>query len=260
MTNTEMDEAATGDRDFVASLEKGLAVIEAFDASRPRLTLTEVAKLTGITRATARRCLLTLAATGYLSFDGKYFQPTPRMLRLGHTYMKAAGLPQIAEPFLKAARDELGESVSLAIYANGHSLFVARAQAEQIVMVGIAVGTRLPAYSCATGRVLLAALPPAALADYLKHCKPEARTPKTLVDRSAIRKAIEAVRATHYASTDEELSMGMVSLATPVINAAGEIVAAISVSAFTARVTLKELVKEFLPVVRKQAVQLGRAL
>jgi IclR family transcriptional regulator, pca regulon regulatory protein len=241
-------------------LSKGLAVIEAFGESHAPMTVSIVARIAQLHRATARRCLLTLAQTGYLSFDGKYFRPTPRMLRLGQTYMKTAGLPQIAEPFLKAARDELGESVSLAIYDNGNSLFVARAQAEQIVMVGIAVGTRLPAYSCATGRVLLAALSPAALTDYLKHCKPEARTAKTLVDRPAIRKAIEAVRTTRFAITDEELSMGMLSLATPVTNAAGEIVAAISVSAFTARVTLKELVKGFLPVLRKQAEQLGRAL
>lgn len=241
-------------------LAKGLAIIEAFGENHTQMTVSTAARMTGLHRATARRCLLTLTDAGYLSFDGKYFHPTPRMLRLGQTYMNAAGLPQIAEPFLKAARDELRESVSLAIYENGNSLFVARAQAEQIVMIGIGVGTRLPAYTCATGRVLLTTLTPAALTDYLKQCKPEARTAKTLVDLAAIRKAIESVATTRYAITDEELSLGMVSLATPVINAAGEIIAAMSVSAFTARITLKEMIKTFLPVLVRQAERLGRAL
>jgi IclR family pca regulon transcriptional regulator len=255
-TSSGAERAAEG----MQGLAKGIAVIEAFSEKNPQMTVARVARLTNLHRATARRCLLTLAEGGYLSFDGKYFQPTPRMLRLGQTYMRAAALPQLAEPFLKIARDELGESTSLAIYENGTSLFVARAQADQIVTIGMGLGTRLPAYSCATGRVLLSGLTPSALADYLKHCKPEARTPRTLTDRAAIRKAIEAVTDTNYAATDEELAIGMVSMATPVRNVTGEIVAAMSISAFSARITIKEMVKTFLPVLAQQAERLGRAL
>jgi IclR family pca regulon transcriptional regulator len=241
-------------------LAKGIAVIEAFNENNPQMTVARVARITNLHRATARRCLLTLAESGYLSYDGKYFQPTPRMLRLGQTYMKAAPLPQIAEPFLRSARDELGESTSLAIYENGSSLFIARAQAEHIVTIGVGVGSRLPAYGCATGRVLLSGLTQGALTDYLKNCKPQARTPKTLTDRAAIRKAIEAVKDTNYVVTDEELEIGMRSIATPVRNSTGEIVAAMSASAFTARITIKEMVKTFLPVLAQQAERLGRAL
>jgi IclR family pca regulon transcriptional regulator len=241
-------------------LAKGLAIIEAFGEDNPQLTVASAARITQLHRATARRCLLTLTESGYLSYDGKYFRPTPRMLRLGQAYMKALPLPQIAQPFLKSAREELGESTSLAIYENGTAFFVARSESDHIVTVGINIGSRLPAHSCATGRVLLSGLTPTELTDYLKTCKPTARTHKTITERAALRKVVEAVKETNYAVTDEEIEIGMRSMATPVRNSSGEIVAAMSVSAFSARITIKEMVKTFLPVLAQQAQRLGRAL
>jgi IclR family pca regulon transcriptional regulator len=241
-------------------LAKGLAIIEAFSDDNPQLTVASAARIADLHRATARRCLLTLTESGYLHYDGKYFRPTPRMLRLGQAYMKTLPLPQLAQPFLISACEQLGESTSLAIYESGFSFFVARSEADHIVTVGINIGSRLPAHSCATGRVLLSGLSPTALTEYLKNCKPVARTTKTITERPLLRKLIDAVRVTNYAVTDEEIEIGMRSMATPVRNSAGEVVAAMSVSAFSARTTIKEMVKTFLPVLARQAEQLGRAL
>src|SRR6201987_3823657 len=139
----------------MGGLAKGLAIIEAFSPRRTRLTVTEAAQSSGTSRASARRCLLTLTALGYLEFDGKYFRPQPRLLALGAAYLGTRSLSQIAQPFLTAARDELHESISLAVLDNDVALFVARAEAERLVTTGISIGTRIDLYCSATGRGLL---------------------------------------------------------------------------------------------------------
>lgn len=244
----------------MAGLAKGLAVIEAFGESCTQLTVADAARETGVTRASARRCLLTLTDLGYLTYDGKYFRPTPRMLRLGTSYLESAPLPLLAQPHLIAAREELAESVSLAVLEDGWSMFVARAEAPRIVSTGVRLGARLPAYACATGRVLLMDLDEDALNAYLDKCRPERRTPKTLTDVSAIKVRIEEERVDAVAFTDEELELGMRSMAVPVKNAQGRTMAALSVSVFTARATLEDMRRGFLPVLRDHADKIGRLL
>jgi IclR family pca regulon transcriptional regulator len=244
----------------MSSLVKGLSVIEAFYEQGTKMTIAEVARATGMNRATARRCLHTLAECGYLRFGGKLFEPTPRMLRLGSSYNKVATLPRIAQPFLDATRDLLDESVSLTVLQDGCSAFIARAEANNIINIGLALGTCIPAYSCATGRVLLSAYPVDALGEYLERCEPIARTPNTMIDCSAIRRSIEAVRSQNYSITDEELELGMRSIAIPIRTADGEIVAAISASTLTMRKTVEEMVSEFYPILSQTAEKLGQAL
>lgn len=244
----------------MAGLAKGLAVIEAFGESGRQLTVADAARATGLTRATARRCLLTLTDLGYVTYDGKYFRPTPRMLRLGTSYLESAPLPQLAQPHLTAAREELAESVSLAVLEDGWAMFVARAEAPRIVSTGVRLGARLPAYACATGRVLLADLSEDALNAYLDECQPKRRTPKTLTDVSAIKVRIDEARMDAVAFTDEELELGMRSMAIPVNNVQGRTIAALSVSVFTARATLEDMRRHFLPVLREHANKIGRLL
>ncbi|BCL23964.1 IclR family transcriptional regulator domain-containing protein [Streptomyces tuirus] len=244
----------------MAGLAKGLAVIETFGRSRTQLTVSEAAQATGLTRATARRCLLTLTELGYLAHDGKHFRPTPRMARLGGSYTRTDPLPRLAQPHLVSAREALGESVSLAVLDDGAAVFVARAETERVVSAGVQVGTRLAAYSSATGRVLLAALPDAELGAYLAGCRPQARTPKSLVDVEEIRRQVLAVREGAAAVTDEELELGMRSMATPVRDAQGDIRAALSVSAFTARISMEDMREQFLPVLEDHAERIGRML
>lgn len=247
-------------QEAMAGLAKGLAIIEAFDANHPRLTLAEAARLTGLTRATARRCLLTLVELGYLSHDGKFFQPAPRLVHLGYAYLGADPLPQTAQPILANIRDRAGESVSLAILDGDDVLFVARSTVSRIVSTGVSLGARMPAHCLATGRVLLAAMPAAALEAYFARARFERRTAKTLIERASILAAIDRAGAEGYSLNDEELEIGFRSMAVPVRGAGGATVAAMSISTLSARRSPQTMIDEFLPLLRQGAVMLGRAL
>ena len=174
----------------MAGLAKGLAVLEAFSPERDRLTVTEAARAAGMTPAAARRCLLTLQALGYLTHDGKFFRPSPRMLRLGTAYLATEPLPQLAQPHVLAARDALGEAVSLAVWEDGCAVFVARADVARIVNTGVRLGARLEGWASATGRVLLAGMDDASVDAYLAGATYEATTPHTLTTAAAVRERI----------------------------------------------------------------------
>jgi len=244
----------------MAGLAKGLAIIEAFSPHRTRMTVTDAAQSSGTSRASARRCLLTLMELGYLEFDGKYFRPQPRLLALSAAYSGTRSLPEIAQPFLKAARDELRESISLAVLDRDAALFVARSEAERLVTTGISVGTRIDLYCSATGRILLSAWSDRRVVAYLDGARIEARTKYSLIKKAAIREAIRNAGAVGYATTDQELEIGLRSIAVPVIDSRGTIVAAMSASASSARVSIQQMVKGFMPVLRANAEGLGRVL
>lgn len=244
----------------MAGLAKGLAILEAFSRDTPKLTISDAARLTDLNRAVARRCILTLVDLGYLTHDGKFFSPTPRMLRLGDTYVESAALPQLAQPHLAAVREQVGESVSLAVFQDDRSLFIARSEIRRIVNTGVRVGATLPAYTSATGHVLLADLPEDEFEAYLGRCDPQARTPSTPTRREDIRRRVEQARAERVAITDEELELGLRSMAVPVRDSRGRTVAAMSVSATASRISIEQLRTEFLPVLREHAGQLGRTL
>lgn len=244
----------------MAGLAKGLAVIETFGRASSRLTVSEAAEATGTTRAAARRCLLTLAELGYLTHDGKHFRPTPRMLRLGASYLDADPLPALAQPHLVAAREELDESVSLAVWEDGWAVFVARAEAQHIVSTGVRLGARLPAYCSATGRVLLADQPEDSVAEHLAAASRPARTPHTVTAPAQLSGIVARAREDGYAITDEELELGMRALAVPVVDGRGRTVAAMSVSATTGRITMDEMLSRFRPVLTGHAQRLARML
>jgi IclR family pca regulon transcriptional regulator len=244
----------------MAGLAKGLAIIEAFGDASSQLTISSAAAATGTSRAAARRCLLTLTELGYLSHDGKRFRPTPRLLRLGTSYLDADPLPLLAQPHLAAARDLLDESVSLAVLEDGWSVFVARAEARHIVSTGVRLGARLPAYCSATGRILLAGLPRDQVEAYLAGAAPARRTPRTPVDVTEIVAIVDNARADGFAVTDEELELGMRSLAVAVVDARGQTVAAMSVSTSTGRVSLETMRNRFAPILIEHAARLARML
>ncbi|MCD2191572.1 IclR family transcriptional regulator domain-containing protein [Actinomycetospora soli] len=244
----------------MAGLGKGLAVIEAFGARSSRLTVSEAAEITGTTRAAARRCLLTLVELGYVAHDGKHFRPTPRMLRLGSSYLEADPLPALAQPHLVEARDEMQESVSLAVLEDGWSVFVARAEIAHLVSTGVRVGARLPGYCSATGRVLLAGLDDEEARNALRAEPRRARTSRTLTDPAALFAVVLETRERGYALIDEELELGMRALAVPVRTSRGNLVAAMSVSASSGRVTNEELRTRLLPVLLERAAALSKTL
>ncbi|MGH3383668.1 MAG: IclR family transcriptional regulator domain-containing protein [Nocardioidaceae bacterium] len=253
---------ANGSRapEAMAGLAKGLAVVEAFGPGRTQLTVTDAARATGTSPATARRCLLTLETLGFVSYDGKFFRPTPRMMRLGAAYLETAPLPLLAHPFVVAARDELDEAVSLAVLQGEWSVFVARAEVQRIVSTGVRLGAQLPAYASATGRVLLAALPDDELQQRLERCRPVKTTANTVVAVEDLLARVQLARAEGVAFTDEELDWGMRTMAVPVCDSHGRTQAALSMSAFTARITLAKMRDVALPVLRRHAERLGRVL
>jgi IclR family pca regulon transcriptional regulator len=255
-------EAATGARvkEGMAGLAKGLAIIEAFSATTTRMTVSDAAHLTDLSRPAARRCLLTLVDLGYLTHDGKFFTPLPRMLRLGGAYLSTSSLPQIAQPLLASARDTLHESISLAVLDEGYSVFIARAEAVRIVSTGVKIGGRLPAYCSATGRVLLSGLPEETVRAHLESVPMKRLTDRTLANLTAVLKAVRRAAEDGYAISNEELEIGMSAMAVPVKNRSGEIEAAISVSVFAGRISVATLEEKFLPVLRASAERLQRSL
>jgi len=233
--------------EFVQSLERGLAVIKAFSQDRPRMTLSEVARETGMTRAAARRFLLTLESLGYVTTDGRLFSLRPSVLQLSYAYLSSFSLAEIAQDHLEQLAERLHESCSASVLDREDIVYVARASTNRIMTIGLSVGARLPAYCTSMGRVLLAHLSAPDLERYLAHATLRARTERTITAPARLRAELEAVREQGWCMQDQELEDGVRSLAVPVRDADGRVVAAVNVSAHASRVTLAELRQTFLP-------------
>jgi IclR family pca regulon transcriptional regulator len=238
------------ERDLIAGLEKGLSVIEAFDETRPRLSVSEVARITGLTRAAARRYLLTLTKLDYAAFDGKFFSLMPRILRLGHAYLASTGLPALVQPYLEQVTAATQESSSAAIIDDTEIVYIARSATRRIMSIGLAVGTRLPAYCTSLGRILLAHMPPDALERYFARVDLRALTPKTRTSRAEIEASLVEARATGFALVDEELELGLRSMSVPVFDKRGLVVAAMNISAQAGRATAEAMIGDMLPHLR----------
>jgi IclR family pca regulon transcriptional regulator len=233
--------------EFVHSLERGLAVIRAFSERRARMTLSDVARATDMTRAAARRYLLTLEALGYVGTDDRHFYLRPRVLSLGYAYLSSLSISDIAQEHLEQLAGDLHESCSASVLDGSDIVYVARASAVRIMTIGLSVGTRLPAYCTSMGRVLLAALPEPAREAYLRDVQLDARTSRTITTADRLRQELVRARAQGYSLLDQELEDGVRSVAVPVRDSAGVVVAAVNTSAHAARVTLATLREEFLP-------------
>jgi IclR family pca regulon transcriptional regulator len=247
-------------RDLVSGFENGLAVIEAFDDNNPRLTLTDVARIAGLTRAAARRYLLTLTTLGYAEHDGKFFSLTPKILRLGYAFLSSTSLPSRVQPYLERISEQLSESSSAAVLDDMEVVYVARAATRRIMSIGLSVGSRLPAYCTSLGRVLLAQHTETWLADYFERLEPAALTPRTKTDKGEILAELEKVRREGYCLVDEELEIGLRSLAVPIFDAHGTCVCAINISVQTARTEIPTLLATALPVLEKAREELRRVL
>lgn len=233
--------------EFVQSLARGLAVIRAFDAQNPSLSLSDVARRTDLTRAAARRFLHTLQSLGYVRTDGRAFSLTPRVLELGFSYLSALSLPEVVQPHLEALSREVDESVSAAVLSGADIVYVARVPTRRIMSVRITIGTRFPAYATSLGRVLLAALPDAQVADILATTPPEELTDRTLTDPALIQEEVRRVRAQGWALVDGELEPGLRSIAAPLRDRTGVVVAAVNVSTSATRDSVDRVRDAYLP-------------
>ena len=229
----QADAGASGE--FVQSLARGLAVIRAFDAEHAELSLSDVARRTGLTRAAARRFLLTLESLGYVRSDDRTFALTPRVLEPGFSYLSSMTLPEVAQPHLERLSHQVDQSVSAAVLDGAHIVYVARVPTRRIMSVRITIGTRFPAYATSMGRVLLAGLPDAEARELVDGSALDALTPRTVVSRSALREELERVRAQGWALVDGELEPGLRSVAAPLHDRSGRVIAAVNVSTSVAQ-------------------------
>ena len=246
--------------EFVQGIDRGFAVIRSFGSDWNRRSIAEVAALTGLTRAVARRYLFTLMKLGYVTQFESDFALAPRILDVGYTYLSTLKIPRIAPPFMDELVDTLHESCSISLLDGADIVYVSRKAADRIMSINLVVGSRLPAYATSMGKVLLAYRPARELTAYLAAKPLRALTDRTVTDAAEFRKLIGRVREQGWAITDGDLEEGVRSIAAPIFDGSSEAVAAISVSVHAARVSVQELKKAHLPVLLDTAARISRAL
>ncbi len=247
-------------RDIMSGLAKGLSAIETFTADKPRQSIAQVAAASGLDRATARRCLLTLAHLGYADYDGKFFTLTPRIMRLGTACLATMPLPQIVQPWLDKLSDDLGESTSVSIRDDSEIVYVARAAQRKVMSISLTPGSRLPAYCTSMGRVLLAALPEEEAAAVLNAAPLIARTPRTLTSPDAVLAELRKVRAQGYAVIDQEVELGLISIAVPIYDARDRVVAALNLGLSSHNAQVDTLATLYLDKLREIQSELRQVL
>jgi IclR family pca regulon transcriptional regulator len=234
-------------RDIMSGLMKGLKVIEAFSADRPRLSISEAAEIAGLDRATTRRCLLTLSEGGYANYDGKFFTLTPRVLRLGTGCLAAMPLPRIVQPVLDRLSQDIGQSTSVSILDETEIVYVARAAQRRVMSISLMPGSRLPAYCTSMGRVLLAALEPARARAMLENSARLQRTTHTVTDVEILMEVLDDTRKTGFSAIDQEVELGLRSMAVPLRNVRGQTVAALNVGLAAGQEPISSVVERYLP-------------
>ena len=242
-----------GNPNFVLSLARGLKVIESFEGHTEGQSVADVARQTGFSRAAARRLLMTLESLGYAESVGRVYRLKTRVLKLGFSYLSSTSLPTLAQPILERVTEILHESSSLSVLEGDEIVYLARSAAKRVMSVGLSVGSRLPAYCTSMGRVLLAALPPGELAAYLQRVEIKQLTPKTMTSKEQLLQIIERTRATGFALTDEELELGLRSIAVPVRNRMNRVMAAMNIGVHASRVPADEMIARFLPVLQENS-------
>lgn len=245
---------------YVQAFARGLSVIHSFGPNSPSQTLSQVAEATGLDRAGARRFLLTLEKLGYVRREGRSFHLTPRVLELGYSYLSTLPLRSIAEPIVRELVQEVNESSSISVLDGGDIVYVVRVPVKKIMTITLSVGSRVPAYCSAMGRVLLGGLPKSQTALILKDSIINRYTRYTMTSRPEIMKVIAADHAKGWSMCNQELEEGICSLAVPIMDRESRIVAAMNITANLSRTTPSEMVSKFLPCLRRAAERINSAI
>jgi IclR family pca regulon transcriptional regulator len=243
-------------RSYVTALARGLSVLKAFDDQNARLTLSDVARIVDLPRASARRALLTLETLGYIESNGRSFSLSPQVLTLARAYLASSPVPRVAQGFLENVSETLGESCSLSILHGDEVIYIARSTRKRIGSLHRDVGAHLPAHCTSMGRVLLAALPDAELDRFVASTRLQSFTPYTVTDAGELRAILEKARRNGYSLVDQELEIDLRSVAVPVQNADGRVIAGMNVSAQASRTHKKQLIDRFLPALREAAMKM----
>jgi len=245
---------------YVQSFARGLAVIRSFSAEAPTQSLSEVAARTGLTRAGARRILLTLEGLGYVESQGRQFRLTPKILDLGFAYLSSLPLWNLAEPVMEALVAEVKESCSAAVLDAADVVYVLRVPTHKIMSINLGIGSRLPADCTSMGRTLLADLEPGALDALLRAHPPRRRTERTITDVEQLKREIDQVRTQGWCLVNQELEEGLVSLSAPIRDRAGRAIAAMNISGQVNRTSPEYMREQFLPRLRKAAAEISQML
>ncbi len=245
---------------YVQSFARGLQVIRSFSAQAPQQTLTEVAQRAGLTRAGARRILLTLQALGYVKCNGRQFSLAPRILDLGFAYLSSLPLWNLAEPVMERLVEDIKESCSAAVLDGPDVVYVLRVPTHKIMSINLGIGSRLPAYCTSMGRTLLASLEPAALDALLVDYPPQRRTRRTITDVGELKKELDTVRRQGWCIVDQELEEGLVSLAAPIRDRTGRPIAAMNISGQANRTSPGTMIERFLPKLLAATEEIARLL
>lgn len=244
MTDTE---PARPSGEFVQSLARGLAVIRAFSNERDTLTLADVARIAGLSRASARRSLLTLETLGYIGSRENRFYLRPRVLDLGYAFLSSSSVVDITQDHLRRLSVRLGESCSACEYDDGDVVYVARAAVDSVMPIRLGIGRRLPAFCTSTGRVLLSAFGEAELAEFFATYPREKISPMTITDEGEIRERLQEIRERGWSLNNQEVDLGGRSVAAPIVAPSGEYLSAVNVTVSTSRVSVEQLIEEYLP-------------
>lgn len=250
----------TEDPNFITALARGLSVIRAFGRDYPKMTLADVAQRTDLPRATVRRSLLTLKALGYVDSDGKYFSLSPNILCLGYAYLSATPLPGLIQPSLDLVSEQTGASCSASVFNGTDVVYIARSAKRRILSLDLGVGSTLPAFCTSMGRVLLAELPADQLDAYFTTVPRTQPTPRTIVDAPALRDILAQTRRQGWAAVDQELELGLWSLAVPIRNAGGIAVAAMNISLPATQAGDYETTERLVQILRTAAAQITAIL
>ena len=241
-------------RDFAQTLARGLEVLQAFTVERPQATTTQIAEIAGISRAAARRILLTLRELGYVEeVAAHYWRLTPKVLRLGFAFFSSQSIWSVIAGDVRALAQEVNEPCAVAVLDGADILYVIRDSTRRIISTHVSPGERLPAYAASLGKVLLAALPEPELQRYFEIATLARRTKKTITSKRALRRALTQACLNDYAIADEEMEDGLISIAVPIHDSSGNVIAAINLSTHTSRMSLDQLVSEMLPRLRRTA-------
>jgi IclR family pca regulon transcriptional regulator len=242
---------------YVQSFARGLEVLRSFGADAPAQTLSEAAERTGLTRAGARRILLTLQHLGYVESEGRLFRLSPKVLELGFAYLSSQPVWQLAQPVMEELTATLKESCSASVLDGDEIVYVLRIPASKIMSINLGIGSRLPAYCTSMGRVLLAGLPDDQLKARLAAMTLERRTAKTVTDPERLLEVLQQVRLQGFALVAEELEEGLVSMAAPIVNRAGRVVAAVNISGQQHRTPPAHMLEVFLPKLLAAAARIN---
>ncbi|MBZ5700907.1 MAG: helix-turn-helix domain-containing protein [Acidobacteriia bacterium] len=253
--------ALSGDPNFMTSLARGLAVIQAYSHAKALLTISQLSTATGLSRAAVRRCMYTLGKLGLAdSEDGRHFSLKPRILTLGHSYVASMPLAKIAQPVLDRVSQLLRESCSIGMLDGRDIIHVANANVTRILAIDLAIGSRVPALYTSMGRVLLAYLPPGELESYLAHAEFTSYTERSIASADKMREALQLVRRNGYALVDQELELGLRAIAVPIHNTDGKAIAALNVGAHAQRVSVQDMLSKFLLQLQAAAQELSMLL